>query len=328
MAATLISGQSQWSVDRNDEGQRVYSITHKVRTSTAQDGPQVVMNTPGLPTPGSTWSFDNDFDPWAFCTGYMKVAKDPKVTADSPVKFWQVSQKFSTIIPKRCNTTTIDNPLLEPMGVSGSFVKYTREVVKDKDGNAIKNSAHEMIRGPQVEFDHNKPTVQIKQNVAALGLDVFSAMIDKVNDSTLWGLGARRVKLSNVSWERNYFGACFAYYTRTFDFDVDFNTFDRVALDEGTKALGRLDVTAGTWDSTTDFADGVPLDADNPLHFTRYKDKHGENCRVILDGAGIPIGAASGTGTGTGAGSEVPGEITIQYYQEANFLTLGIPTSL
>jgi len=328
MTATLLDGHTSWSLDRNDEGQRVYTITHRVKTTTGLDGPSVVAVTPGLPVVGSIWAFDNDFDSWAFCTGYMKIQKARGVKEDGPVNHWTVEQKFSTIIPKRCNTTTIDNPLLEPMGVSGSFVKYTKEAYLDKDGNAIKNSAHEMLRGSIVEFDYNRPTVQIKQNVATLGLDVFSAMVDTVNDATLWGLGSRKIKLSNVSWERNYYGTCFAYYTRTFEFDIDFNTFDRVALDEGTKALGRLDTVTGTWDSTTDFATGVALNPNNPLHFTRYKDKYGENARVILNGEGIPIGGdSSETGTGT-AGVDLPGEITIQKYAESNFLTLGIPTSL
>jgi len=317
MTATLLDGQSEWSMDRNDEGQRTYTITHKVVTDTSLDGPQVVLNTPGLPLPGSIWAYDNDIDAWAFCTGFMKIQKAPGNLKDNPVRNWRVTQKFSTIVPQRCNSTNIDNPLLEPMGVSGSFVKYTREATQDKDGNPIENSAHEMIRGPIVEFDANRPTVKITQNVATLGLDVFSGMVDTVNDAPLWGLSARKIKLSNVSWERLYHGNCFAYYSRAFDFDVDFNTFDRVALDEGTKALGRLDTTTGTWDSTSDFATGVPLDATNPLHFTRYKDKHGENARVILDGSGVPITTMASAGT-----------ITIQKYAESNFLTLGIPTSL
>jgi|TARA_R110000824_G_scaffold395565_1_gene596321 hypothetical protein len=277
--------------------------------------------------PGSTWAYGNDIDSWAFCTGSMKIAKAPGVVKDNPVRHWIVTQKFSTEIPKRCNTTTIDNPLLEPMGISGSFVKYTQEVMKDKDDNPVHNSAFELIRGPQVEFDANRPTVKVTQNIASLGLNVFSEMIDKVNDAPLWGLAARKVKLSNVSWERLYYGSCFAYYSRSFDFDINFDTFDRAVLDEGTKALGRLDPTTGAWDSTSDFATGVPIDADNPIHFTRYKDKHGENARVILDGLGVPITAIAGTGTGTGAAS-LAGTIDIQYYGEANFLSLGIPTSL
>ena len=233
MTATLIDGQRSWKLNRNDEGHREYTITHVVEADVL-DGPNVVMNTPGLPLIGSTWAFDNDSDPWAFCTGHMIAAP---IVRKEKGKWWEVTQKFSTAKFARCQDTPIDDPLLEPPRVSGSFVKYTREVVKDKDGNLIKSSSHEIFRGPSVEFDHNRPTVQIGQNVPILELDVFSEMVDTLNDAPLWGLTARKIKLSNVSWERVYQGSCSPYYVRNFDFDVDFNTFDRDVLDEGTKVL-------------------------------------------------------------------------------------------
>jgi len=101
----------------------------------------------------------------------------------------------------------------------------------------IKSSSHEQIRGRQVEFDNNKPSVTIRQNVAALGLSTFSQMVDTVNSVPMWGLGTRRIKLSNAPWERKYYGRCHVYYTRTFEFDIDYKTFDRDAVDEGTKVL-------------------------------------------------------------------------------------------
>lgn len=316
MTASVIGGPVTQELDRDDDGNRTYMVTHRVKTTDVDDGPSVVMTASGLPSPGSFWQFGNDYDAWAFCTGFARVRKHQSVTEGSPTYHWTVQQKFATLNPQRCNTTTIDNPLLEPMKVSGSFVKYTKEVTQDKDGNPLENSAHEMLRGSIVEFDHNRPTVRIEQNVASLGLNVFAGMIDTVNDAPLWGLSARMAKLSNVSWERLYYGTCNVYYKRIFEFDVDFTTFDRVALDEGTMALGRLDKTTGLWDSTTDFAPGVPLDADNPIHFSRVKDIQGENKKVILNGAGVPVSDIASIGT-----------IDIQYYGESNFLSLGIPTS-
>lgn len=65
----------------------------------------------------------------------------------------------------------------------------------------------------------------------------------------------------------------------------------------------------------------------NPQHFIHFKDRNGENCKVILDGAGLPadVGVTtSATGTGTIRG---PGNILVQKYPESNFLLLGIPTT-
>jgi len=316
MSASVTGGPVVTELDRDDEGHRVYKVVHRVKTTDIDDGPTIVMLASGLPVPGSVWSFGNDLDSWAFCTGFMRIRKAKEYREGEPPNHWTVEQKFTTLNPQRCNTTTIENPLLEPMKVSGSFVKYTKEVTQDKDGNPIENSAHETLRGAIVEFDNNRPTVRIEQNTASLGLNVFSQMVDTVNDAPLWGLVARTIKLSNVSWERLYFGSCSVYYKRIFEFDVDFTTFDRVALDEGTMALGRLNTATGTWDSTSEFAPGVPLDPDNPIHFSRVKDKQGEVKRIPLNGSGVPIDDIADVAT-----------IDIQYYSESNFLTLGIPTS-
>lgn len=311
MVATLIPGQRRWGASRDDEGHREYRIVHRVRAATT-DGPQVVLLTPGLPLVGSPWAFDNDFDPWATCFPFMRIETEVR---DEPNTIWRVEQKFSTKPLFRCQDVPIEDPLLEPPDIRGGFVKYTKEVNEDKDGNKIKSSSHEMVRGPQVEFDFNRSTVTISQNVAVLGLDVFSPMIDTVNDDTLWGLAARKVKLSNVSWERKILGACGFYYTRNLEFDIDFTTFDRTYVDEGTKVLN------GGWDANGVWAlrdrDGGPPDKTNPAHFNRYEDINEENTRVMLDGNGEPLTDGAN-----------PVELPLNYYAESNFLTLGIPTTL
>jgi len=227
-----------------------------------------------------------------------------------------VTSTFTTIPMKRCNTTSIDNPLSEPDKISGGFVKYTKEVVEDKDGEKIKSSSHEMYHGPAVEFNHNRPTIKIQQNVSSLGLATFAPMIDTVNDATLWGLAARSIKLSNVSWERLLHGVCTFYYTRTFEFDVDYSTFDREVADEGNKCI------RGKWNKEkTAWVPHALANPDNPLHFQRFQDPNGNNARVLLDGHGAPLDV-DGTAT--------TGDLTVDivYYQESNFLTLGIPASI
>lgn len=317
MTATLIDGQRTWRMTRDDrDGHRRYMITHLVRADIL-DGPQVVMNTPGLPLVGSIWDFDNDLDAWAFCTPGMTATP---LVKNEPNKDWKVDQVFSTEPRIRCQDEQIEDPLLEPQRISGGFVKYSQEIVKDKDGNLIKTSSHELFRGAAIEFDHNRPTVEISQNVSLLELDVFSEMVDTVNDATLWGLGPRKIKLSNVSWQRLLFGLCDFYFIRTFEFDIDFGTFDRDLLDEGTKVLRGHAQTCGTGtgsgtgsEANVWLLDGNP-DPTNPLDFVRYKDCHGENLRTLLDGTGKPL---------TASGSPV--FVSVKYYPESDFTLLGIP---
>lgn len=331
MAAVVKDGVYSWEGSRDKDGHRRFVVEHLVQAATT-DGPYIVMNAPGLPSIGSYWLFDSDSDVWAFCTPVCKVSIHKERKGD-PNRWWVVEQEFTTRPMIRCQDFNIEDPMLEPDRVSGSFVKYTVEAAFDRFGELVKSSSHEMFRGPQVEFDRNRPTVRIEQNRANLELSLFASMIDTVNDATLWGLGARRVKLSNASWERKVYGVCGFYYVRTFDFDIDYNTFDRDLLDEGTKALnGHWDPDNGHWE--LDRIGGQPPNPANPQHFSRYKDRNGENARVILDGTGRPadsiveLGTASSTSTSTGTDPSGPAATYhLEYYPESNLLLLGIPTS-
>lgn len=306
--------------ERDDEGHRTWNVSHIVQTDTYDDGPAIVMQCPGLPSIGDTWNFGNDIDVWAFCTPFMKVSPAPGVKTPGKVKYWKADQKFTTKPLWRCATSQIEDPLSEPQKISGSFTKYTKEAIRDRYGNAIRSSSHEPFHGQQVEFDFNRPTVKIEQNVASLDLPTFAAMVDSVNDSTLWGVSRRCVKLSNVTWERKLYGTCTYYYTRGFEFDISFTGFDRYIIDEGNKMLnGHWDKATGLY--TVDNIGGSPPDPNNPLHFIRAVDRAGNPIRMPLNGAGLPIDAAGTTGL-------TLYQLYLEFYDEANFLTLGIPSSL
>lgn len=339
MTVVVIGGPRTVSGERDEQpGYRTYDVVFLCKGDLT-DGPANVMQCPDLPQVGDTWSFiTGDNDTYAWCTPYMKVTIHEEKEGE-PVIYWRVALKFTNKPMKRCNETQIEDPLMEPQKISGSFVKYTQEVTRDRFNRPIKSSSHEPLRGPGVEFDFNRPNVKIEQNVGSLQLDLFSGMIDHVNDSTLWGVPKRCLKLSQASWERKLYGICTYYYTRSFEFDVDTNTFDRWLLDEGTKVL------YGEWaKNTADMGnscrittpdpgslwkllciDSNPPNKDNPQHFIRYKDRNGEVGRVVLNGKGEPAAIDPGTGT---SGSSQPGYIFVSYYPEANFLSLGIPTSL
>ena len=312
MSGSVQGGPVTWRGGRDEEGFREYFITHRVKMTDEGDGPALALQASGLPATGSFWSFDNDVDIWAFCSP-EKTQKIYKEKRGDPNLWWDVESRFTTKPFNRCQTSTIEDPLLEPQKISGSFVKFTKEAIVDKDGNGVFSSSEEMFRGPQVEIDDNRPTVRIEQNVLNLGLATFAPMVDTVNDAALWGLPARTIKLSNVSWQRKYFGTCSKYYTRIFDFDIDFNTFDRTIIDEGTK------VKVGHWTDCETWTVGSVVSGTGTTGasgFQRFKDCKGENIRTLLDGSGNP----NFTGT--------PVLKTFKFYSESNFPTLAIPLSL
>lgn len=295
--STQIVGRIDWDVQRDKEGHRDYMIKWLINSNTA-DGPLMAMTTPGLPLVGSPWAFGNDNDFYALCWPTLKA--NP-VIANEPGEFWIVEQLFSTRPIKRCQDSSIQNPLSEPMRISGTFVKFTEEATHDRNGKAIKSVSHEAFTGKLVEFDKNKPTVRIGFNLMANPLSSIAPMIDVVNDSSLWGLSKRMIKLSNVTWERHVYGTCNFYYSVDYDFDIDYKTFDRKVWEQGTKVLK----PGG--------------DASNPKDFTLYRDPTTGDLggRVYLTSGGLAL-----------TDGDNPVEKKIEKYSEGNLLSLGIPSTL
>jgi hypothetical protein len=219
MAVVLLDGQRRYEDGGRDaEGHRTYKVVHLVQTSIL-DGPSNAMQCPGLPLPHSIWQFDNDVDVWAFCTWDMSIRS---MTKDGPNQFFEIEQTFTTKPPdtKSCIDVQVDDPLLIPQKVSGSYLKDKEEITHDRFGKATINSAFEQIRGPGVEFDKGSDTVIVEQNVPLLQLELFTPMKDTVNQFPLWGLPKRCIKLSDTKYDRKYYGQCFEYYTRTFTFEI------------------------------------------------------------------------------------------------------------
>lgn len=288
-------GRIHWDLDRDNEGHREYTIKWLIEDTTASVGPGLIIYAPDVPIIGSTWNYGGDNDPWAFCLPRVKASP---LTQKDPSQWWIVENSFSSKPLNRCQDSQPGNPASEPDKIRGSFVKYTKEITRDRNNKIITSSSLEPIRGGLMEFDNNRPNVSITKHLLTLPLATFAPMVDKVNGGGMWGLSRRMVKLSNATWERHFYGTCNRYYTVTYDFDVDYATFDRKAIDQGMKVL----------------SDGG--DPDNPDDYEVYKDVNGENTVVLLNGAGAPL-----------SDKNSPVVIPIEYYEEANFFALGIPTS-
>lgn len=320
MTATL-TGFKTTGCDVDNEGYRTYKLTSLVETDDKNDGPFTVLNCPDLAAWGSPWIFGNDYDPWAYCYPTTKVSIYSEKEGD-PVYQWAVEQTFSNKPLKRCQDTKIEDPLLEPQKVSGGWVKRSREATYDRFGQRILSSSFEQLRGNPVEFDENGDTVTIEQNVAILELPVFTFMKDCVNSAPLWGMAARTIKLGKVSWERKILGICGYYYTRTFEFEVNANTWDRDVPDEGDKVLDghwEKNATTGDWEWQVRFKNpaisSALISASDPRNFIRAKDPHDQPCHVQLNGSGVPLKFG-----------DAPAKIHVEKYDEADFLLLGIPT--
>lgn len=345
-----------WNCVRDSEGYREYKIKWLIEMlPTPADppdpeipavyyGPATALQVPGLPLPGSEWNFGGDVDVWVWCRPNA-VVEPVQPKEGEGVEFFTIEQTFSNRPPgsssgpgggapgssnsgspgsKRCHELQIEDPLLEPPRISGSFVNEKEEGVLDRFGLPIRNSAHEHIHGPQNEWDSGSDTVRIEANIAILNLPFLVSYKNAVNDSPLWGMPARTIKLSKYSWEILYYAQCNVYYKVVLEFEVRERGWDRDVPDEGTKALhGKWNQSTGHWELIN--IGGLPPDPENPSHFTRYQDRFGNVCRVILNGEGLPIERSAGTGTG----ADEPGMIHIEKYPGKDFyLLLGLPTEI
>ena len=337
MTTRLIPGPFKWELTRDNRGHREYKLTFRVESNDPLDGPNTVLATPGFPIPGSFWVIGHDVDLWAWCRWGPTSVKLVDDSDPAGCLEWLCELTFSTAPDEYyCRLIQQEDPLLEPTKISGGTVKYNEEATFDRFGVPIVTSSHEQIRGPQVEFDRNRGTVHIEMNVPLLKKNFVDGFVDCVNSTPLWGNPARCVKLSKFSWDKKFYGPCTPYYTWKFDFDTNVTIdpatnqrlgFDRLILDEGTKVLnGHWNPSTGKW--FIDTIGGSPPDPMNPQHFVRFKDRNGENARVILNGFGLPADVNIGTGTGSGESGGPAGYIFVQKYPGVDFTLLGIPTTL
>ena len=320
----VATGLETWKMTRDKIGHRTYHARFGVRTDSVLDGPLTIFSAAGLPSVGTPWAFGGEFDFWAFNSPEATISPKNNGQAGACLE-WFVDMQFTTVPITRCQDITIQDPLSEPYRIGGSFVRYTQEQTRDRNNLPIVFSNLEPVIGPLAEFDANRPTVWCEWNQLTLGIETFAPLIDNVNDSTLWGLPKRCVKLSNVSWTRLLYGVCTYYYKLRFEFDIAYQQttlggasvggFDKVYVDRGKYVI------RGNWNTATPpkWVPVAGLNINDPNSYIRYKDSAGELCTVDLDGLGNPRDFAT---------KPNPVEFWTEYYKETNLLALGIPSSL
>jgi hypothetical protein len=198
----------------------------------------------------------------------------------------------------RCNTTQIENPLLEPYTLSGDFVHVSREMKVDKDGFPLIFPNLQPIIGPEVEEKVSYPSINIGFNSAILPFSTFNLLINRVNDAPLWGFPARTIRFSDCRFERVLYGVCFYYFKIQYTFECNLETFDRQVPSYGKKVLSE---------------GGIPFFGPFEVH----KDLVDEN----LDG--VFLDAYGREATQDNAYIK-----TLQIAKEGNLLLLGIPSSI
>lgn len=261
---------------RDEEGHRYYEVDwHVVTTSPSHTIAHILtggnwpLYAPGAPyNLSSAWPEAVGTDAWAFCTPQLNIAPHRDHKEYAGVQHWIITQYWSTKQSWRCQTFPIENPLLEPAEYSGDFVHEQRQASVDRFGKPLLHPNFQPIVGPATEYQYSYPTINISFNSATLPLSTYVNLVNKLNDTTLWGLPPRTIRFADARWERKVYGNCFYYFHTSYVFQFDINGFDKDVPAEGSKEYGGT----GSFDDPNSYVqakdkkteenlDSVPLDS-------------------------------------------------------------------
>jgi hypothetical protein len=223
MSAEAVTHPYDWSKESTEEGDEIYTLSWRVNTTSLTDGPDVAWTAAGLPYPGASLNVGGTTNPWAFFQG-KGSAKLQKQDANR--KLWNLTTVFSTKPIKRCSASRVDDPLLEPPNVKGSFSQVMEEALADKDGNPIQNTVKQRYTGSIVQTPKSRPVVELEMNVAWINLAWLAEYADTVNSNVQWGQAVRTIKCTVGPWERVLYGSCYYYFVVRFTFELKTDKWD------------------------------------------------------------------------------------------------------
>jgi hypothetical protein len=301
---------------RDEDGHRYYEVDFHVRTDNHFDTAAYILDDWPLYAVGMPFDLTPDLpdiegvDLWAFCTPQLNIAPHPDSGEKAKHQDWLVTQYWSTKQSWRCQTFPIENPLAEPVEISGDFVHENRSASLDRFGKPLLFPNFQPIQGPATEYKYSYPTINITFNSEILPLSTYVLLINKVNDAPLWGLPPRCIRFTDAKWVRKVYGSCFYYYTTSYTFEFDINTFDQEVPVEGTLVYGG----------------SGPLD--DPRSFVPAKSDTDENISVPLDYLGRKLVFEKYDENGLASYLYPQHIMKPQIAKEGNLLLLGIPSTL
>jgi hypothetical protein len=212
-----------------------------------------------------------------------------------------------------------------PAKVRCHFTKYTEEAWRDRNGEIIVSSSFERLGGKQVEFDKGSPAVSITMNILPAStessLKRFSDLMDCVNDRPLWGWKPRMVKFSDITYELMYYGN-YSILSATLDFEIKTR---RITQDNQTDVVSGhdRDVLDAGWKIRTLGTDGT-----KPEHYQSNKNPADKDRSMIFYGDPNNDATRGYAWKYAGQKKDTMNKIRVEYYNEANLFTLGIPVDI
>ncbi len=222
--ATRKSTSLRWTRDWHRE----YTSIYQVITDDLDDGPITAANATGIPAYGSSYSWGNDVDSWA----YAIEANMSLVSEKDTRRVWHVTISHSTQPRTRCADVERQNPIDEPPVISGSFVQFTKPAEKDKDDKALLNVVDEPFV-PAIEVNDSRDSLIIEVNTVNINLEQRANARSRVNKETIWGLSSRKVLLKQWSWNVMHYGVCNPFVRHRYEFEINYEKWNHKVLNAG-----------------------------------------------------------------------------------------------
>jgi hypothetical protein len=207
---------------KEKKGVTRYTRTFLVRTDTNTDEASVIFAHASCPNVGDVYPYDAD----AFCTDVRPVQHKAKTV-------WRVTARYST------EYELSDNPLNDAAEIEWNTEPRQKAFWKDRDGNAILNSAGDYY-DPPVEGDDSRWVATVSKNLAAVPAWTLTYKDATNSDQfTLDGLtiaiGVAKLSRIRISkWqERNDID----FRVVTFSIAIDENGWAAELLDQGFREL-------------------------------------------------------------------------------------------
>lgn len=228
----------------NTRTAREYLRYFRVRTTSKLDGPATVGGATGLPELYDSYETDTESDDTASVISIEPREEDKCI--------WTVEVRYSTETGDEAKSA--DNPLSRPTEISFSSQKYTRPLVRawgtgkittiNVEGEeqlystsalttAVINSAGEAF-DPPIEMDDSRPTLTFTRNEGGFDTLLPATYQDAVNSDSFFGYNPLTVKCSRIS-AVSTFESGFSYWKVTYEFEINFNTWRFMPLDQGTR---------------------------------------------------------------------------------------------
>lgn len=254
-------------VTEDKDGYVTYTSRYSAHTDSRSDGGKTVLAHASVPARTSTYAISGgEADTSAACISRQATTRTP----EESLKLWNVTIVHSNNPASSSNKDPEDppeNPWDEPPTVDCYVVKQKKAVLKDITGRIIASSAGEPY-DPVQERDDTKYMIRSVRNQQTVpNLVFFATYRDAINSDTFAGCPAFTVKVETPGIFTRRWHKGTKYYTVTWEFSIDEDTFKLKLLDYGmykvfggTPLPGGLGITGGELKVMNDLA-GNPLSA-------------------------------------------------------------------